>query len=208
MKQLVTVGLFLSLLSSISLCQEDPFASERIQEIQRLHDEAVGGGKEQTEVIFNILEKLTRDEPQNALALAYLGSVYTLKSRDAFPGPSKFSFLKKGLKTMDQAVKMDPQNPAPRFIRAMNNFHLPAIINRRDNARADFEVLLKQIEDPHTSYRLRVQTREVIYYFAGLSFQQLGREKEARAAWEKGRALNTSTPFTEKITAALAKFNG
>jgi hypothetical protein len=68
---------------------------------------------------------------------------------------------------MDQAVKMDPQNPAPRFIRAMNNFHLPAIINRRDNARADFEVLLKQIEDPHTSYRLRVQTREVIYYLPG-----------------------------------------
>ncbi len=208
MKWLVIALFIFATLGQPGRGQEDPFASEQAREIQRLHDQAVNGDAKDTAVIFEKLEGLTRAEPKNALALAYLGSVYTLKSRDVFPGPSKFSFLKKGLKTMDQAVNMDARNPAPRFIRAMNNFHLPAIINRRDNARADFAVLLKQIEDPANPYRLRTETCQAIYYFAGLSFYQLDRRDDARAAWEKGRALKASDEFTKKITIALAKLDG
>lgn len=208
MRGLALTFLMLVVPGYLSPGQEDPFASERVREIQRLHDAAVEGGSEETAVIFEKLEALTAAEPENALMLAYLGSVYTLKSRDAFPGPSKFSFLKTGLKTMDRAVKMDPRNPAPRFIRAMNNFHLPAIINRRDNARADFEVLLEQIQDPANPYRLQNETCQAIYYFAGLSFHQLDRRDEARRAWERGLALKASEEFTEKINQALAKLDG
>lgn len=202
----ITVGLIMVLTLS-GLAGEDPFADETVRKVQALHDEAVAGGKDQTEALVTELDRLLESDPKNTIFLAYLGSAYTLRSRDAFPGPSKFSFLKNGLKTMDRAVNMEPKNPAPRFIRAMNNFSLPAIINRRDNAREDFEVLLSQIEDPSNPFQLRESTRQAIYYFAGLSFQQLDRESEARAAWDKGLRLKASPEFTEKITSALANLN-
>lgn len=181
----------------------DPFQSPQIREIMAQHDKAVGGDKDATRALVTKLETLTQLEPQNHLLLAYLGSAYTLASRDAFPGPKKLEYLKTGLKTMDKAVEANPRDIAPRFIRAVNNFQLPAFVNRRDNARADFEVLLTQIHEPGVV--VDPLTRQAIHYFAGMAFKQLNRKDEARLAWQKGWDLDHHSELATKIAAELKK---
>ena len=150
------------------------------------------------------LEKLTKEQPDNTLLLAYLGSTYTLRSRDLFFGPSKYHYLKEGVKTMDAAVDKAPTNAAVRFVRAVNNINLPAFCNRRDIARTDFQTLLKQLTGP-TPPDLDLETKQAIYYYAGLSFYQLDNKVEARNAWQRGLELAPTTPLAEKIQAKLSK---
>ncbi len=99
--------------------QTDPFDDPLIKQIQARHDKAVKGDTKETKALTTDLEKLTQDQPTNFLLQAYLGSVYTLDSRDAWPGPGKLTYLKKGGQWLDGAVNSDPENPAVRFIRAM-----------------------------------------------------------------------------------------
>ncbi|MEM1157720.1 MAG: hypothetical protein AAGH72_05635 [Verrucomicrobiota bacterium] len=180
----------------------DPFLNDNIIAIQLLHDQSAAGDKDKTDQLIRELQALIQLEPENQLYRVYLGSAYTLKSRDVFPGPSKLRFLKDGLKSMDSAVKKDPQNCSVRFIRAVNNYHLPAFINRRDNARKDFEILLKQINaDPG---KLDQRTIQAIHYFAGLAFKQTDRESEARMTWMAGLALKADARLNLKISQELA----
>ena len=182
---------------------KDPFKEGLIANIHKLHSQSEDGDKKATKELITKLEKLTKENPQNYLLMAYLGSAYTLASRDAFPGPGKLKFLKTGLKTMDQAVDKAPNNLAVRFIRAVNNFHLPTFINRRDNARADFEILLKSIRKHPEGYSS--ETRQAIYYYAGLSFKQLKRKQEAKASWTEGVHILTTSDLAKKMNAQLTK---
>lgn len=181
----------------------DPFLNDNVIAIQKLHDKSAAGDKEMTDLLIATLESLIQNEPENQLYRVYLGSAFTLKSRDVFPGPSKLRFLKEGLKTMDAAVKKDPKNCSVRFIRAVNNYHLPAFINRKDNARKDFEILLKQIrQDPG---KLDARTIQAIHYFAGLAFKQTKRKEEARSTWQIGLSLQADAGLNEKISRELAE---
>ncbi|MDX6767397.1 MAG: hypothetical protein SFU85_11470 [Candidatus Methylacidiphilales bacterium] len=181
----------------------DAFHEPQIQEIQALHQKSEGGDKKATRDLVEMLETLHQQQPDNRLIQAYLGSAYTLASRDAFPGPGKLDYLRNGLKTMDAAVDADPQNIPVRFIRAVNNFNLPVFINRRDNARADFEVLLAQIKERPDE--LEATTREAICFFAGLSFKQLGRKQDARATWQSGLDLGLNSDITLRISEEIKK---
>ena len=194
------------LITSILPCcsaQDDTFLSPLIMEIQALHDKSVAGDKEATKALVQKMEKLSADHSDNKLFLAYLGSAYTLKSRDLFPGPSKFHFLKEGLATMDRAVEAAPENIPVRFIRAMNNFNLPAFIGRRDTGRKDFDHLVHKLD----SGKVQVDplTAQAIYYFAGLSYKQLDQPDKARTCWQKGYKLNARKDVTEKISGELQK---
>lgn len=199
---LVAIVVFIG--SGISI-HADPWEAPLIKEIHKLHTESEKGDKKATKKLVKRLEELTKKNPDNALLLAYLGSAYTLASRDAWPGPSKYTFLKDGLKTMDKAVKKSPKEPAVRFIRAVNNFHLPAFINRKNKARKDFEKLLEQIEDEKTRESLNAKTVQAIYYFAGLSLKQLDRDKEAKEAWTKGKKIQGTEELSKKIEKELAR---
>ncbi|MEM6821692.1 MAG: hypothetical protein AAF558_07120 [Verrucomicrobiota bacterium] len=181
----------------------DPFTNPLIIEIQGLHDSSARGDKVATDQLVTKLETLIESNPENQLLRVYLGSAYTLKSRDAFPGPSKMRYLKDGLKTMDDAVKRDPDNICVRFVRAVNNFHLPAFINRRDNARKDFEQLLLQIQSQPQN--LNLKTVQAIHYFAGLSYKQTKRSKEAREAWLKGIQMSSDSVLTQKMEKELER---
>jgi tetratricopeptide (TPR) repeat protein len=182
---------------------EDAFHQPLIQEIQALHEKSEKGDKQATRELVERLEGLHKEKPTNSLIQAYLGSAYTLASRDAFPGPKKMEHLKVGLKTMDKAVESDPENIPTRFIRAVNNYNLPTFINRRDNAREDFEILLSQIKKKPD--QLNPLTNQAIYYYAGLSFKQLSRKDEARSAWEDGLRLDQQSDIGLKIADEFKK---
>jgi len=183
----------------------DPFANPLIREIEARHELGVAGDKKAVTDLIADLERLTQEQPQNQLLRAYLGSAYTLLSRDLFYGPGKLRALKLGLHTLDDAVAAAPDDIAVRFIRAVNNFNMPIFVNRKETARADFEILVKAIRAPAVAAGLNPETRQAIDYYAGLTYRQLHQPDEAAAAWRDGLALGAATPLGQKIAAELAK---
>ncbi len=183
----------------------DPFQDPQIRSIHEQHEKGVAGDVDAVKKLVVELERLTKEQPNQTLFLAYLGSAYTLRSRDAFPGPGKLQYLKDGIKTLDLAVDKDPTNVSARFIRAMNNYNLPIVFNRRKYAREDFQILVKQIEDPHPKQILSTDTRQAIYYYAGLSYKQLSQPDQARVAWQNGLQLSKNSSLGEKIQKELSR---
>ena len=184
--------------------QTDPFSEPLIKQVQARHEKAVKGDTKETKALTADLEKWTKEQPDNHLLQAYLGSVYTLDSRDAWPGPGKLTYLQNGGKLLDAAVAADPRNPAVRFIRAIDYFELPAIFGKRQTARDDFQLLVKQVEGVEkTPYTLNPETQQAIYYYAGLSFKQLSQMPQAKETWHRGLKLNPASPLGIKIAAEL-----
>ena len=191
---------------SAAPAKTDPFSDPLIKQVEARHEKAVQGDTAETKALTADLEKWTREQPDNHLLQAYLGSVYTLDSRDAWPGPSKWTYLQNGGKTLDAAVAADPDNPAVRFVRAIDFFELPAIFGKRQIARDDFQLLVKQVEGVvKVPYTLNLETQQAIYYYAGLSFQQLSQPDQAKDVWERGLKLDGNSALAARIKAELAK---
>ena len=179
----------------------ETYSHPLLNQIYEMHSLAESGNEDATRRLVAWLEELTAEQPENGILLVYLGSAYTLASRDAFIGPGKLRYLMSGRDCMDRAVALRPQDPNVRFIRGINNYHLPTIFNRRSIARDDFRKLVDQLsQNPKC---LDPLTSQAIYYYAGLCFAQLEEEKNARSSWQKGLDLKISGPLTAKITQEL-----
>ena len=162
--------------------------------------------KKETKALATDLEKLTHDHPENHLFQAFLGSTYTLRSRDAFPGPSKYTFLRDGIMSLDAAVTADSGNPAVRLIRALNYYNLPSIFGRRGIAFDDFHQLLRWVDgDDKCEYQFNKDTAQLVYYYAGMCLVQESSNKDARLALERGWKIDPASPLATKIHTELEK---
>jgi hypothetical protein len=181
----------------------ETYSHPLLNQIYEMHSLAESGNKDATRRLVAWLEELTAEQPDNGILLVYLGSSYTLASRDAFIGPGKLRYLMAGRDCMDRAVTIRPDDPNVRFIRAINNYHLPTMFNRRSIARDDFRRLVDQLAKSPTC--LDTLTSQAVYYYAGLCFAQLEEEKNARDSFQKGLDLKITGPLTAKITQELAE---
>jgi hypothetical protein len=186
--------------------QTDPFDDPFIKQVHTRYEKVLKGDAKEGKALTADLEKWVEDQPTNYLLQAYLGSTYTLDSRDSWPGPGKLTYLKKGGQWLDGAVTSAPDNPAVRFLRAIDYFELPALFGKRQTARDDFAILVKQIDgETPTPYKLSVETQQAIYYYAGLSFQQLAQTPQAKDAWMRGYKLDGRSDLGKKIGDELMK---
>jgi len=202
---LITLLLFLTSAIATQASSTAPvsetYSHPLLNQIYEMHSLAEAGNEDATRRLVAWLEELTAEQPENGILLVYLGSAYTLASRDAFIGPGKLRYLMSGRDCMDRAVALRPEDPNVRFIRGINNYHLPTLFNRRSIARDDFRKLVDQLsQNPKC---LDPLTSQAIYYYAGLCFAQLEEEKNARSSWQKGLDLKISGPLTAKITQEL-----
>src|SRR3954447_7048284 len=111
------------------------------KEIQELYARGLQGDKAAVEQCIEKLETVSQREPSNQLARVYLGSAYTLRSRDLGFGPKKLSTLKQGLAVMDEAVANAPDDPKVRLARALTTSALPSFFGRAGSSRKDFLLL-------------------------------------------------------------------
>jgi hypothetical protein len=184
----------------------DPFSDPLIVQVVARYQKAWGGDKKEARSLTDDLERWMKDEPNNYLLMAYLGSVYALDSRDAWIGPGKLSYLRKGAAELDEAVKADPSNPAIRLLRAMNYYELPAMLGKHRAAHDDFAYLLEQLQGAlPMPYKLNPDTLQAIYYYAGLSDAQFDQKDDARKLWQTGLAIAPASPLGVKIQAELNK---
>lgn len=166
-----------------------------------LHEQGVRGNKEAVVQCIEQLEQVLEEQPQNQLARAYLGSAYTLRSRDLWIGPQKLESLRHGGALMDQAVAQAPLNPEVRLVRAINSLSLPRIFNRRKIAVEDFKLLVAQAAQPG----LDPSQRQAIYYYAGLAQET---ESQSVELWNKGLEIDPLSSLAQKIRSALNATRG
>jgi hypothetical protein len=184
----------------------DPFSDPLIAQIVVRYQKAWDGDKKETKALTADIERWMKDEPNNYLLMAYLGSVYALDSRDSWIGPGKLDYLKKAEKALDDAIAGDPSNPAIRLLRAINYYELPAIFGKHRAAHDDFTYLLQQLSGAlPMSYALSNDTRQAIYYYAGLSDVQFSDNAGARDAWQRGLAIAPQSALGGKMQVELNK---
>jgi hypothetical protein len=184
----------------------DPFTDPLIVQVVARYQKAWDGDKKEAKALTADLERWMKDEPNNYLLMAYLGSAYALDSRDSWIGPGKLSYLKKGDAALDTAVKSDPTNPAIRLLRAMNYYELPAMFGKHRAAHDDFAYLIEQLRGAlPMPYALTNDTRQAIYYYAGLSDIQFSDTAGAKDAWQTGLALAPQSRLGVKTQAELSK---
>lgn len=106
------------------------------------HNAGLKGDKEAVLKGEKVLKKLVKIEPENAEARCWLGSILTLKERDATFSIQKIFYVKEGLREMDKGVSMSPENINLRIIRGRNNLGLPDFFERINVAIKDFEFVL------------------------------------------------------------------
>ncbi|HEX5175565.1 MAG TPA: hypothetical protein VFV83_00975 [Chthoniobacteraceae bacterium] len=160
-------------------------------------------GNEQAVVdCISALEVKLAVQPHDQLARVYLGSAWTLRSRDLPIGPGKFSALRKGIALMDEAAAAAPDDGDVLLLRAVTNEALPAFLGRRKVARAQLEELLARLEKG--AVNLKPADQQLLYLNAGEAAKRAGDKERARELWRRGAALEADTKLTEEITAALA----
>jgi hypothetical protein len=88
----------------------------------------------------------------------------------------------------------------------MNYYELPAMFGKHAAAHDDFAYLLEQLHGAlPMPYALANNTKQAIYYYAGLSDAQFSDKAGAQDAWQTGLAIAPQSPLGVKIQAELNK---
>ena len=149
------------------------------------------------------LKQALEIQPTNALARALLGSLTTMKARDAFWPNVQLGRFRDGNRLLDEAVAAAPDDPRVRSLRAFNNAHQPAFLGRKDILRADLGWLWVRIQagsdglDAHSRQEAALRWGEVLAADR--------RPDEARAVWTAGVAFAPDSDFAGRMQRELAK---
>ena len=139
---------FILLISALTLRG----APNEQNEIQELYRRSLAGDKDAVNQCIEKLEAVLATNPKNQLARVYLGSSYTLRSRDLGFGPTKLRVLKQGLAVMDEAVAAAPNEYKIRLVRALTTNSLPAFLGQRSKSKNDFEWLAQMAKKNPDSF--------------------------------------------------------
>ncbi len=171
------------------------------KEIEALYRRGLTGDKAAVEQCIERLESALQANPTNQLAKVYLGSAYTLRSRDLGFGPAKLSTLQRGIALMNEAVTAAPNDPKIRLARALTTDALPALFGQRATSRKDFEILLQSAETEPEKFE--EGDLQIIYYQAGLAAKAASDTTRATLLWHKALTHPDDPSLTAKIRAQL-----
>jgi len=141
--------LLLSLLPIVS-AHADAF-DNTLTEARTVFLQAVDGDKRAVRDATKRFKKLSHNNPQEPVLLAYLGACTTLQGRDALNNINKRRLTEEGLDKIDRALNQLADNkyyPAYKrldtmLVAASSYIHIPAFFNRHDKGKQ----LLAQILD-------------------------------------------------------------
>jgi tetratricopeptide (TPR) repeat protein len=165
------------------------------------HDEGANNDDKAVILAEGYLKRLLAIDPNHAMARVMYGSVLTMKARDAHWPPTRLSYVKAGNRQMDAAVKMAPKDAQVRFARAVNNFHMPAIMGREEIVQEDLAWLWQQAQLADT--KLDVGQKQTIALYYGLTLQKKHKPDEALQIWRAGLDLapksEDAAPLKEQL---------
>jgi tetratricopeptide (TPR) repeat protein len=167
----------------------------------KFHNEGVDGSKSAVKKSIKYFEELVTENPDNAKYIAYLGSSYNLRARDAFFPWSKLKYVEQGSDNLDKAVKMAPNSTEIRMIRAMNNIYLPKFLNRTPICIDDFTSIIKNREFNYW----KAEQQQEVYYHLALAYEKIEENDLAKDNYSKCRNLNPETKLGKAANSKLEK---
>ena len=186
-----------------SRLQSDPTNTLILFQLGELcHDEGADNNEKAVILAEGYFKRLLAIDTNHAMARVRYGSVLTMKARDAFWPTTQLSLVKAGNREMDAAVKMAPKDAQVRFARAVNNFHMPAIMGREEIVQEDLAWLWPQAQLADTQLKVDQKQRIALYY--GLTLQKKNKLDEALQIWQAGLDL---APGSEDAAPLNEQFN-
>ena len=170
--------------------------------ILELYRRGLSGDKGAVEACIEKLEGVLAEDRHNQLARVYLGSAYTLRSRDMGFGPKKLQVLKQGVALMDEAVAAAPDDPKVRLARALTTSALPGILGYGASSRKDFEQLAAAAQ--HSPGKFERGDLQIIFYNAGLAARKAGNRARAVELWQEALRYPVDENLKQKTEAAIA----
>ena len=165
------------------------------------HDQAAAGNDDAVDKGFTCFDKVLQIDPANAVALAYRGSFWTLRARDAWWPFTKMKDVDKGIDEMDKAVDLAPDNISVRLTRGINSVNLPSMFHRLPVALKDFEYLMNDAKfaafNPHL--------QATIYCWAGVAYNSDGQTAKAKELLQKAISTDPNSETAHKAENELKK---
>jgi tetratricopeptide (TPR) repeat protein len=178
----------------------NPNDEATLMELGRIyHDRAAEGDDGMVEKAFVCFDRVLSIDSSNAVALAYRGSLWTFRARDAWWPPSKLNYLKQSGSDLDKAVEMEPYNMMVRLMRGINSLSLPGKMGRLAVALEDFIVLLKHPDFPEQTRQLKA----TIYYYGGVAYKRADEYDTARQLLRKAISILPDSDFAKRAQKEL-----
>lgn len=173
------------------------------EQVAQLYERGLAGDSQAVMDCIATLEAILKSEPKNQLARVYLGSAYTMRSRDLGFGPGKLRTLNKGIALMDEARAGAPDDAQVRLVRALTDQSLPFFVGRRKTAQDEFCALAEMVE--HDPKRLAPADRQRLLLNAGRVAQERGDVQTATRFWRLGLTNPVDPKLTAQLNTALAQ---
>jgi hypothetical protein len=175
--------------------------SAEVARVFDLYQRGVRGDHTAVENCISILEEVIHRDAANQLARVYLGSAYTLRSRDLGFGPKKLEALRHGVALMDEAVAAAPDDPKVRLARALTTNALPFFAAPRESSREDFEKLAALAQRSPEGFE--PADLQIVFYNAALAAKKSNDTSRATALLELAAAHPVDRDIAAKVNAAL-----
>jgi len=167
------------------------------------HDQGVAGNDDAVDKGFTCFDKVLVLDPTNAVALAYRGSLWTLRARDAWWPFTKMKDVDKGVDEMDKAVDLASDNITVHIVRGINSVNLPSMFHRLPVALKDFDYLMGDPRFTHLNQHLQA----TIYCWAGIAYNSDGQTAKAKDLLQKAVSTEPGSDIARKAENELKKIS-
>ena len=183
----------------------EPMDEEKFNEIfkeaKALHDSGVAGDAAAVKKACDLLKKLNYQSPMNRQVEAYLGSTTALLGRDETNMMDRMKLAKRGLKMLDRAVSMAPEDIAIRTLRGHVCYNLPEMYFMRTKcAIEDFNHIISCYEKDNKCIEKGYYCQ--LLYNLGKAYRLLGLQQDANAAWKKLLTVTKDPKYLELVEKA------
>jgi tetratricopeptide (TPR) repeat protein len=158
------------------------------------HNQSAAGNKDAVDKGFTCFDKVLQIDPSNAVALAYRGSLWTLRGRDAWWPFTKMGNVDKGIDELDKAADLAPNDITVRLVRGINSVQLPSMFRRLATALKDFTYLLN--DERFAKFDSHLQS--TICCWAGIAYKNDGQTAKAKDLLQKAISADPNSDTARK----------
>jgi tetratricopeptide (TPR) repeat protein len=157
---------------------------KQFEEAKTLHNNGVDGNKKAVIKANEMLLKLRKAEPENALIEAYYGSTLVLLGRDAVKILERADKAQEGLDALNRAVSLDSNHKEIRWLRGNICLRLPeSFFHCSETAIEDFTFLLDHYKE-NSNYLTPKQVHEVLRNLSA-AYQNAGKPDKANSVLQR-----------------------
>lgn len=117
-----------------------------LEEMEKIKQAMVKAVESQS-VTDSLYSKLTGKKSDNALIIAYIGTLEALKAKHSWNPYQKVRFVSLSQKTMAKAISLEPYNLQIRFMRFSIQHYTPQFLGYSNNIKEDLKIIIRHYKE-------------------------------------------------------------